>query len=267
VTSLCYESIQWSPFIEDRPVDLIAQVGAAASAGFDGFSVDVWSLRAHRAQGGTVGDLAMAIADHGLRCMEIQALTVTEDKPAVMAEAREIAVMVDELQPDYLMTGFSGEPTEAAVANYRSAAALMPSGTRVGLEFLPNLPICDINGARAVLQRADLPHAGVVVDTWHFFHGPSSWADLQELPLAELAFVQFSDHPALESADLWHEMLQRRALPGQGHLDLELFASVVSAMGYDGMVAVEIMSKALRSLSYEEFARQAHDAAVPYWRR
>jgi hypothetical protein len=32
------------------------------------------------------------------------------------------------------------------------------------------------------------------------------------------------------------------------------------------MVAVEIMSAALRQLSYEEFARQAHDAAEPYWR-
>ena len=266
MTSLCYESIQWSPFIEDRSVDLIAQVRAAATAGFDGFSVDVWSLRRHRAQGGTVGDLASALADYGLRCMEIQALTVTEDRQAVLAEAREIAVMVDELQPDYLMTGFSGEPTEAAVANYRSAVALMPPGTRVGLEFLPNLPICDANGARAVLRRADLPDAGVVIDAWHFFHGPSSWADLEKLPLAEVAFVQFSDHPVLESADLWHEMLQRRALPGQGQLDLGRFASVFKGMGYGGMVAVEIMSKALRSLSYDEFARQAHDAAEPYWR-
>jgi sugar phosphate isomerase/epimerase len=266
VTSLCYESIQWSPFIEERPVDLIAQVRAAATAGFDGFSVDVWSLRRHRAQGGTVDDLAAAIVDHGLRCMEIQALTVTEDERAVSAEASEIAVMVDELQPDYLMTGFSGEPTEAAVANYRSAVALMPPGTRVGLEFLPNLPICDINEARSVLRRADLPAAGVVVDAWHFFHGPSTWVDLEALPLTELAFVQFSDHPALESDDLWHEMLQRRALPGQGRLDLGRFASVLKGMGYDGMVAVEIMSKALRALSYDEFARLAHDAAEPYWR-
>ena len=36
--------------------------------------------------------------------------------------------------------------------------------------------------------------------------------------------------------------------------------------GYDGMVGVEIMSEALRRLSYEEFARLAHDAAAPYWR-
>ena len=266
MTTLCYESIQWSPFIDDRPVDFFAQVQAAAAAGFDGFSVDAWSLRRHLAQGGTLEGLAAAIAEHGLRCMEIQALVVTEDEQATLAEADEIATMVEALQPDYLMAGFPGQPTDEAVANFRTAVARMPPGTQVGLEFLPNLPICDIKEARSVLRRADLPAAGVVVDSWHFFHGPSEWSDLEDLPLEEVAFVQFSDHPALESEDLMYEMLQRRALPGQGRLDLGRFASVLKDKGYDGMVAVEIMSEALRTLSYEEFARQAHDAAEPYWR-
>jgi sugar phosphate isomerase/epimerase len=266
VRTLCYESIQWSPFIGDRPVELVAQVRAAAAAGFEGFSIDVWSLRAHLVQGGKLEELAAAIADHGLRCMELQAMVVTDDEQATLAEADEFAAMIDVLQPDYLMTGFPGEPTDQAVANYRAAVARLPRGPRVGLEFLPNLPICDIGAARSVLRRAELPDAGVVVDAWHFFHGPSQWSDLEELPIGEVAFVQFSDHPALESDDLAYEMLQRRALPGQGQLDLGRFVSVFDDKGYDGMVGVEIMSEALRQLSYEEFARQAHDAAEPYWR-
>jgi sugar phosphate isomerase/epimerase len=264
--TLCYESIQWSPFIEDRPVELIAQVRAAAAAGFDGFSIDIWSLRRHLAQGGTVEELAEGIAQQGMRCMELQAMVVTEDERATLAEADEFAALIDVLQPDYLMTGFPGEPTDRAVANYRSAVARLPQGLRVGLEFLPNLPVRDIKAARAVLRRAELPDAGVVVDAWHFFHGPSQWSDLQELPIGEVAFVQFSDHPALESDDLAYEMLHRRALPGQGQLELARFVSVFDDKGYVGMVAVEIMSAALRQLSYEEFARQAHDAAEPYWR-
>lgn len=266
MTTLCYESIQWSPFIDDRPVDLGAQVRAAAAAGFEGFSIDVWSLRQHLAQGGTVEELAAVIADQGLRCMELQAMVVTDDEQATMAEADEFAGLVDVLQPDYLMTGFPGEPTDRAVANYAAAVARLPRGPRVGLEFLPNLPINDINAARAVLRRAELPDAGVVVDAWHFFHGPSRWSDLEELPLGELAFVQFSDHPALESDDLAYEMLQRRTLPGKGQLDLGRFVAAFGQKGYDGMVGVEIMSEELRLLSYEEFAQQAHDAAAPYWR-
>ena len=29
--TLCYESIQWSPFIDDRPVELVAQLPAASA--------------------------------------------------------------------------------------------------------------------------------------------------------------------------------------------------------------------------------------------
>jgi sugar phosphate isomerase/epimerase len=266
VTTLCYESIQWSPFIDDRPVELVAQVRAAAAAGFEGFSIDVWSLRRHISQGGTVEELAAAIVDQGLRCMELQALVVTDDEWATLAEAEEFTGFIDVLQPDYVMSGFPGEPTDQAVSNYRAAVARLPRGSRVGLEFLPNLPISDINAARAVLRRAELPDAGVVVDAWHFFHGPSQWSDLEALPLGEVAFVQFSDHRALESDDLAYEMLQRRTLPGQGRLDLARFVSTFDEKGYDGMVGVEIMSEELRQLSYDEFARQAHDTAAPYWR-
>ena len=266
MTTLCYESIQWSPFIDDRPVELVAQVRAAAAAGFEGFSIDVWSLRRHISQGGTVEELAAAIVDQGLRCMELQALVVTDDERATLAEAEEFTGFIDVLQPDYVMSGFPGEPTDQAVSNYRAAVARLPRGSRVGLEFLPNLPISDINAARAVLRRAELPDAGVVVDAWHFFHGPSQWSDLEALPLGEVAFVQFSDHPALESDDLAYEMLQRRTLPGQGRLDLARFVSAFDEKGYDGMVGVEIMSEELRQLSYDEFARQAHDTAAPYWR-
>jgi sugar phosphate isomerase/epimerase len=266
VTTLCYESIQWSPFIDDRPVELVAQVRAAAAAGFEGFSIDIWSLRRHLAQGGTVEELDAAIAANGMRCMELQAMVVTEDAQATLAEAEEFTGFIEVLQPDYVMSGFPGEPTDQAVANYQAAVARLPRGSRVGLEFLPNLPISDINAARAVLRRAELPDAGVVVDAWHFFHGPSQWSDLEALPLGEVAFVQFSDHPALESDDLAYEMLQRRTLPGQGRLDLARFVAAFDEKGYDGMVGVEIMSEELRQLSYEEFARQAHDAAAPYWR-
>ena len=65
------------------------------------------------------------------------------------------------------------------------------------------------------LERADVD-AGVLVDTWHFFHGPDGWDELEALPLARLAYVQFDDHPALESPDLREECLHRRVFPGEG---------------------------------------------------
>lgn len=265
MAELCYESIQWSPFVCGGPVDLRAQIRAAAAAGFDGVSLDVWSLRAHRDQGGTLDEVARWIADAGSRCLEVQALVVTDDAGESAAAAEEMSVLVDALGPDFVMCGFPGEATDAAVAHFADAVERLPSGPRVGLEFLPTLPVNDIAAARAVLQRAGSARTGVVVDVWHFSHGPSTWEDLEALGAEEIAFVQFSDHPPLASSDLTDEMLRRRVFPGDGVLDLDRFVSVLRANGFDGMVGVEVISEPLRELGYDEFARRAHRAAARYW--
>jgi sugar phosphate isomerase/epimerase len=265
VNPLCFESIQWSPFIADGRVDLPAQIDAAAEAGFDGFSFDIWSLRGHLAQGGSLEGLADRLAATGLRCLELQALVVTDDPAETGAAAEEMVAAVAVLAPTVVMGGFPGAPTDRAVANLVDAVDQLPAGTPIGIEFLPTLAIDDIAKARALVARVGVPGVGVVVDAWHFFHGPSTWEDLDALPLSEITFVQFSDHPPLESDDLASEMLRRRVFPGDGVLDLERFTSVLRAKGYTGVVGVEVISEPLRALGYTEFARRSREAAARYW--
>jgi sugar phosphate isomerase/epimerase len=265
VNPLCYESIQWSPFVADGPVELPAQVDAAAAAGFDGFSVDIWTLRRHLAEGGTLQGLADALSAAGLPCLEVQALVVTDDPAETRAAAEEMAEAASVLGPTVVMGGFPGPPTDQAVANLADAVSLLAPGTTVGIEFLPTLAVDDIPKARELVARAGLPGVGVVVDAWHFFHGPSTWDDLDALPVEEIAFVQFSDHPALESDDLGSEMLRRRTFPGDGVLDLTRFSSTLRAKGFGGIVGVEIISEPLRALGYAEFARRARESAARYW--
>jgi sugar phosphate isomerase/epimerase len=61
------------------------------------------------------------------------------------------------------------------------------------------------------------------------------------------------------------ETLQRRTLPGDGEFDLTRFCEIVRAKGYNGPVAIEIMSSALRAEGAPEYARKAEAAARPYW--
>ncbi len=77
--------------------------------------------------------------------------------------------------------------------------------------------------------------------------------------------MQFNDALPAASEDVWHETLQRRALPGEGRFDLRRFCDIIQQKGYDGPVAVEIMSEHLRGLGPEDFARQAIAAARRYW--
>ena len=77
--------------------------------------------------------------------------------------------------------------------------------------------------------------------------------------------MQFNDALPLASDDLMRETLQRRTLPGEGEFELSRFCELVQAKGYDGPVAIEIMSAALRAEGAHEYARKSAAAARPYW--
>lgn len=268
--TLGYESIEFSPFVTDHPVPLARQIAAAAGAGFPWMSFDIWSLRRHAEGGGTVAELGDALHAHGIRCAELQALSISPDERATLAQAEELAAYADVFKPAVLMLGFTAETGDREIRHLRRAAAILTQACPslcLGLEFLPTFSVCDITSARNVVHRANIERLGLVVDTWHFFQGPSDWPDLEKLPREELSFVQFNDHAALVSDNFMFETIQRRVLPGQGVFDLARFVRTVLEKGYEGLVGVEIISAPLRELGPEEFARQAYRSAAAYWKQ
>jgi len=48
----------------------------------------------------------------------------------------------------------------------------------------------------AVLAEASAGRAGVLIDSWHFFRGDSTWEQLACIPLERIAYIQFDDAPA-----------------------------------------------------------------------
>jgi sugar phosphate isomerase/epimerase len=107
--------------------------------------------------------------------------------------------------------------------------------------------------------------AGLLVDTWHFFSGDSTWEDLAEAPLEMIAHVQFDDALPRLSEDQMDETMNRRAMPGHGTFDLERFATTLLARGWSGLVSVEVLSRELARLPVAEFARLAYASSARYW--
>src|SRR5947209_20077246 len=83
MTRLLYETIQLSPYL-GGDVDLATQIHVAASAGFDGIGLDVWSLERHVEGGGSVDDVIGALARSDIPCIELQATTLHGDASDVM---------------------------------------------------------------------------------------------------------------------------------------------------------------------------------------
>jgi sugar phosphate isomerase/epimerase len=265
---LIYETIQFSPYFGADDPDLPAQIRGAARAGFAGIGIDHRGTLAHFTQKhGTVRDVAELLGEHGLRCFAIQDLTVTENERETLGLAERCLEAAAALRAEYVHCCFTAPIRDDTTALFQRALTIVrPAGARFSLEFLPWCEMNDVRTTRDVIRKTGATDVKLLVDTWHAHHGPTSWDDLASIALDELAYLQFDDHPALASTDLFSETIHRRALPGEGELELTRFARLFRDKGYAAPVSVEVLNQDMRALPRDVFAQRVYDAAIRYWR-
>jgi sugar phosphate isomerase/epimerase len=265
---LIFETIQFSPYFGTEDPDLPAQIRGAARAGFAGIGIDHRGTLAHfTRKRGSLRDVAELLGENALRCFAIQDLTVTEDERDTLALAEACAEAGAALRAEFVHCCFIAPIRDDTIGLFRRALELArPAGARFSLEFLPWCEMNDVRTTREVLRRTGAEDVKLLVDTWHAHHGPTSWQDLASLTIDELAYLQFDDHPALASSDLFAETVDRRALPGEGVLELARFARLFREKGYSAPVSIEILNREMRSWPRELFATRVYDAAIRYWR-
>lgn len=72
-------------------------------------------------------------------------------------------------------------------------------GLRAVLEFFPWTVVPDLAAAVAVVEAAERPELGILVDTLHFNRSKSRLEQLDKIPAARLPFAHVCDAPVLES--------------------------------------------------------------------
>ncbi len=97
-----------------------------------------------------------------------------------------------------------------------------------------------------IVERANHPHLGLVLDSFHTLALGDDPAGIADLPWAKLAFVQLADAPRLK-LDLLTWSRHFRCFPGQGELDVAGFLAAALAAGYAGPISLEIFSDELRA--------------------
>lgn len=269
MNELCFNTMNRSPFMlgKEDP-NLPGQIAAAGKAGFACFGPDEASIARFIEDGGRVEEIAEQIAEAGMRTFELPTLMVSGDTEATLASITRMVRYAEVLRPEFVQLNVEGEVDDRVVDGLRRAGdAFSALGTRLAIEYLPWLPaIKDMASTRALLDRAAVEGAGVLVDTWHFTVSGDTWEELDAIPLAEIAYVQFDDHPAFESEDLVKETIMRRAMPGEGRFELERFCTVLKSKGYAAPVSCEILSLETRGMDLDTFACRVFDTTAPYWR-
>ena len=252
------------PFV--TVVDLDAYFGAVADAGFSGVSLGAQHLAGVGEDPESLRTVAGMLSRHGLRCYDVLALSVVRDDEGTIRAARGTARLAEALGAGFVLTLVNTRLSEESLDRLARCAEIVgEAGARLALEFVPGGAIDRIGTTVDLVGEIGADRAGVLIDSWHFFHGSSGWDELETVPLDLIAMVQFDDALVPIGDDVMVETMDRRAWPGEGVLDLRRFASTLTGRGWSGLVSVEVLSAEHRRLDVTSFARQALQSSRPYW--
>ncbi|OWW21627.1 hypothetical protein AYR66_21185 [Noviherbaspirillum denitrificans] len=230
--------------------DLEHKLEAIRGAGFG--SVELWASDLLKHPGGAHA-AAQAVKDSGLKVGSFQMLRDFDSGPRearaqkieVAKNLMQIMQSVDArlLRVSATTSPFSTDNIDQAAEDLATLATLaIPLGMKIGFEALPNaMWIRDYAQAWEVVQRANCPNLGVVVNAFHVFVRKSPLDALRQIPVEKIALVPLADfvmdfeHPA--------EVLQhQRVFPGEGSQRFGELLKLLEGQGYRGDYAFEVLN-------------------------
>ena len=255
------------------PLDLRVRARAVAAAGFTGIGFTIDDLEAAKATYG-LPQVKRICEDLGLVHLEVELLEnwwstdrrrreSEKTRALLLAAAEVLEARQIKIGPDVEVIVDGAVPPLAAVAHWAAelhqlARQAAEVGTRVALEPLPFSNIADFRLAAELVAAADHPAAGLVVDIWHLERGPSTLADLAEIPGDKVFVVELNDAPAPQSTDLFHDTIHHRVLCGSGTFNVKGFIETLQQIGFAGPWSVEILSETHRRRPLQEALVDAH---------
>jgi sugar phosphate isomerase/epimerase len=243
-------------------VPFVDRVRAAASAGYDGIG-----LRAENYWDAELDDAAMvALAEqHGMRILEVEYLTgwgTEADRDQAQQEKEQtVFSMARAFGVRHVNAGLLEELPLGVMAD--AFAALCDRAgpdLTVALEFMPYSGVPDLDTAWQIVEP--VPHAGLIIDAWHWARAGQEPADLDPVPPDRIVSVQLCDVREDPMHPLRAESLGHRLPPGQGYGDTVGLVRALAAHGVvPAVLAVEVISEDLVGRGVDVAAQVTADAA------
>ena len=176
-----------------------------------------------------------------------------ERKFDVMQELGAPLILVcSNVQPDA-----SGETELVAEQLYQLAERAAKRGLRVGFEALAwGSKINLFSQAWAAVERANHPHLGLILDSFHTLALRDDPKPIAQLPGDKIFFVQLADAPWVNTDVLSHSR-HYRCFPGQGEFDMAGFTAAALDAGYTGPLSLEIFNDEFRAAPARPTANDA----------
>lgn len=233
--------------------DLATDLQAAKAAGFDYLEIWASKLRAFLKQRST-DELKDLFAESGLSPLSINSIEHITFRDAqayesIKRQCEELSSIAGRIGcpcivvvPGRLPQGgvsraeIISESIEVLTELCDIAAA---HGVSLGFEFLGqrDCSVPKLNLAAAIVRETNRENLGLVIDSFHFYAGNSTFESLETLNPELIQIFHIND-----AEDLPREQLEdrHRLLPGLGILPLREMLSAFRSIGYDKVASVEI---------------------------
>ncbi|MEX2169803.1 MAG: sugar phosphate isomerase/epimerase family protein [Pirellulales bacterium] len=245
-----------------RTTPILGQVQAAGVAGYSGIELWFDAVDAHVAHSGTIDDIRLALADHGLTVPTMIYLgdwfdTVGESHAAALLECKRKMEIAAELGAPYVIAGppLGTADYDLGARHYRELLEIGAGlGVKPAMEFLGFVEqINTIEEALDVMSRSGHPDATTVLDPAHIHRGGGSIESIAKLREDQIAICHFDDCPADVPRELQHD--KDRVMPGEGVFDLQRYLALLREIGYRRYLSLELFREDLWECDATEVAR------------
>lgn len=241
------------------------KLDAAAKIGFDGVEVMEGDLLAFD---GSPAEVRQIARDLGIAIELYQPFRDFEAMPEPqrtrnLDRAERKFDIMQELGAELLLVCSNTQPAaldddaRAAADLHVMAERAAKRGLRVGFEALSwGRHIRRWGHAWKLIQAADHPALGLILDSFHTLALRDDPAGLAHMPPDRIFFVQLADAP-MRDMDVVSWSRHFRNFPGQGELPVTGFLRAVLASGYAGPLSLEVFNDHFRAAPSRMIARDA----------
>ena len=232
--------------------DLETDIKAASLAGFE--LIEIWASKLRKyLQNHTAKDLKTLLEENNLEPYSINSIEhITfrnaEDYEKIKAETEEFSQIAEEIACPYVVV-VPGKLAENATREEifkESVRVLNELGdiaekhnVSLAFEFLgqADCSVQTLDFCKEIVEKVNRKNVGLVIDTFHFYAGNSSFKAIETLNPDKLFIFHIND-----AEDLPKEKLTdaHRLYPGLGILPIKEIKERFDKIGYDRMVSIEI---------------------------
>lgn len=232
--------------------NLETDIRAAGEAGFD--MVEIWAAKLRKfLEFHSIADLRALLSGSNVEAYSINSIEhitfrTLEGYESIKAQCGELSAVAGELACPYIVVVPGKMPQNATeeiiidesvdVLN-ELADISEPYGVSLAFEFLgqTDCSVQTLDLAKKIVEKVDRKSVGLVIDTFHFYAGNSSFEALETLDASKLFIFHINDAENLPKEQLTDA---HRLYPGTGILPIGEIKRRLDKIGYDRTVSVEI---------------------------